>query len=615
MQNLAQDVSRQPGNGLTGVYGWRRRLLPLLVLMAMGQVHAEPASNALPVGESLVSGSASFNRTISNRLIINQSSDKLITNWDGFDMGSDARVSFIQPNSTSIALNRVTSASPTQIFGALNANGQVFIVNPNGIMFGAGSRVRVGGLVASALQIADDVFNSQNPVFKYDAAGVTANGAVENHGTIVSNAGQVLLLASSINNSGRIKVAGADVVMSNAHAVYTVPGQFQIIQDSIREGSIRNSGIIQAVQLGSVGGKVLLMGDTSQGSSFIALESGRFIVDDAIAVTGKTIQVGNFASTGNVRLEAGEIHFQGAFNFQGENSQLDIRGMYQLTDNAKINLNAEQAQLAINGNNFTIIRSLEDLQRLNDSFQLSCRCVLGSDVDASATRLWNNGAGFQPIGSAATPFSGLFDGFGHTVKNLRINRPSENVGLFAYTEGAVLRNLNLLNVRFNGFSAAGLVYSAKDTRLQHNSVTGNVNAKIRIYDSSVSSRTSLAGGLVGINNFGWVIDNDVNVRVNSAGHSNPAWFSTAGIAAGLVALNNGMVAQNTVAGTVAGQYKVGGLIGENTSSVYHNMSSADVFVTKPLNLASPHGLVDLLVGHDTADTLNNNVSTGTLTIK
>ena len=83
---------------------------------------------------------------------------RAIINWQGFDIGSDALVNFAQPNSTSVTLNRVSGPNISRIEGQLTANGQVFLVNPNGVLFGSGARVNASALVASTLNIRDDDF-------------------------------------------------------------------------------------------------------------------------------------------------------------------------------------------------------------------------------------------------------------------------------------------------------------------------------------------------------------------------------------------------------------------------------------------------------------------------
>ena len=91
---------------------------------------------------------------------IDQRSDKAILNWASFDVGAGNSVTFNQPGASSIALNRIHDASPSQIFGALEANGQIYLVNQNGLVFGNGSRVRTAGLIASTLDISDQNFSA-----------------------------------------------------------------------------------------------------------------------------------------------------------------------------------------------------------------------------------------------------------------------------------------------------------------------------------------------------------------------------------------------------------------------------------------------------------------------
>ncbi|WP_141715322.1 two-partner secretion domain-containing protein, partial [Burkholderia ubonensis] len=93
---------------------------------------------ALPTGEAITTGKADIVRTDDGRTMnINQHTDKLVTNWQDFSVGGGERVSFHQPGSRSIALNRVIGNNGSHIDGQIDANGKVFLVNPNGVLFGA----------------------------------------------------------------------------------------------------------------------------------------------------------------------------------------------------------------------------------------------------------------------------------------------------------------------------------------------------------------------------------------------------------------------------------------------------------------------------------------------
>ena len=96
-------------------------------------------AHALPTGESVVAGDVTVTRPTSQSMQINQATQKGIVNWNSFSIGSSEHVNISQLNSTSVLLNRVVGNNPSEIFGRLTANGQVFLVNPNGVLFAPGA--------------------------------------------------------------------------------------------------------------------------------------------------------------------------------------------------------------------------------------------------------------------------------------------------------------------------------------------------------------------------------------------------------------------------------------------------------------------------------------------
>jgi filamentous hemagglutinin family protein len=163
-----------------------------------------PAAN-LPSGGVVTAGDASI-AAEGNAMTIEQASDKAILEWGDFSIGSGASVDFRQPGSGSVALNRVVGGNPSAIHGSLSANGKLFLVNPSGILFGAGSSVNVGGLVASTLGISDSDFLSGN--YRFSGSG----GAVVNQGNI--NAAVVALLGSTVTNEGVIGAQAGSVALA-----------------------------------------------------------------------------------------------------------------------------------------------------------------------------------------------------------------------------------------------------------------------------------------------------------------------------------------------------------------------------------------------------------------
>ena len=113
---------------------------------------------ALPQGGTVAAGSATVSSPTATSLRIDQGTDRLIMDWTRFNIAANESVRFQQPSAASIALNRVAGQEPTSIYGSLSANGQIFLINPSGILFGSSSRVDVGALTASTLNITNQDF-------------------------------------------------------------------------------------------------------------------------------------------------------------------------------------------------------------------------------------------------------------------------------------------------------------------------------------------------------------------------------------------------------------------------------------------------------------------------
>ena len=179
---------------------------------------APPAAGALPIGLQVAAGQASVLTEGSQMTVRN--SNGAILNWGSFNIGAAAGVHFDQVNAASKVLNRVTGTDPTQIFGRLGSNGQVWLLNPNGVLFGQGARVDVAGLVTSTLRLNDNDFLSGRYRFNGDA-GSTA--AVRNEGSIRSaNGGQVLMLGARVDNSGSVEAPGGTITLAAARSVELV---------------------------------------------------------------------------------------------------------------------------------------------------------------------------------------------------------------------------------------------------------------------------------------------------------------------------------------------------------------------------------------------------------
>ena len=135
-------------------------------------------AHALPTGGAVVDGKGTI-QAEGQQMIVDQQSHKLITNWESFNVGAQEGVTFRQPDQNAIALNRVIGNEGSSILGRIDANGQVFLVNPNGVLFGQGAQVNVGSLVASTLDIGNEDFKADRYVFSGDSAAHVVNaGAI-----------------------------------------------------------------------------------------------------------------------------------------------------------------------------------------------------------------------------------------------------------------------------------------------------------------------------------------------------------------------------------------------------------------------------------------------------
>lgn len=299
----------------------------LAVMLALGGV--TPASAQMPTGgQVVVPGSATINTGNSANYVVTQHGDKAIINWDSFSIGAGNSVRFVQPGANSVVLNRVTGNDLSRIFGTLSSNGQIFLVNPNGVYFAPGASLDVGGLLATTLNIRDSDFLAGRYLFtRGDAAAraevinaglirareggyvVLAGDYAANRGVIEARLGTILLGSANqmtldihgdslvsyamnernltelagVANSGQLMADGGRVVMTAMTA------------RSLTGAAVNNSGLIQARGVEDKGGAVYLLADNAD----IALGSGSNI-DVSGAKGGGTVLVGgNWQGSGS----------------------------------------------------------------------------------------------------------------------------------------------------------------------------------------------------------------------------------------------------------------------------------------------------------------------------
>ncbi|WP_303783196.1 filamentous hemagglutinin N-terminal domain-containing protein, partial [Azovibrio restrictus] len=163
----------------------------------------------LPEGGRIVAGSGSITQS-GNTMTVSQSTDRMAADWQSFSIGQGYAVNFVQPSASSIALNRVLGSDVSRIQGSLTANGQVFLINPNGVLFSPTARVEVGGLIASTRDLSVSDFMAGN--YRFSGSG---NAAIRNEGeTKVGAGGTAASIAARIENAGRIEAPQGHVLMA-----------------------------------------------------------------------------------------------------------------------------------------------------------------------------------------------------------------------------------------------------------------------------------------------------------------------------------------------------------------------------------------------------------------
>ena len=238
---------------LGGAHGKARRSRTArraLAAASLSLAGAAALAADLPTGGVVVAGQGHISQQ-GNSMTINQAGARMAIDWKSFSIGKGNTVNFVQPSSTSVALNRVTGSDVSQIQGALKANGQIFLLNPNGVLFSQTAQVNVGGLLASTLDMSNQDFMSGN----YKLQGASAN-AVINQGNIKAvNGGTVALVAAHVSNVGEISAERGNVLLgAGSEVLLDLGGPIKL---QVRKGAIdalvENGGAIRAD-----GGNVLM---------------------------------------------------------------------------------------------------------------------------------------------------------------------------------------------------------------------------------------------------------------------------------------------------------------------------------------------------------------------
>ncbi|AMB44401.1 hypothetical protein Y590_05790 [Methylobacterium sp. AMS5] len=295
-----------------------------LVPLCPVPVRAEP----LPTGGQVVSGGVTIGAPNGNALAITQSSQSAIVNWQGFSVGGGNRVDIHQPNANAAILNRVTGATPSTIAGQLNANGQVYLVNPNGVTITRSGQVNAAGFVASSLGISDEDFKAGRRPFR----GSGASAPVTNHGAItIGRGGYAALIGGRVTNTGTIQVPMGRVGLgAGERATLDLSGDgfLQVAVPTQAKG--RGALVEHAGTISADGGSVTLTAAAARDMARQAVNLSGVV--EARAVAGRNGRItlsggeGAVALAPNARLDASGLDGADGGRVRITGGRLDVAG-------------------------------------------------------------------------------------------------------------------------------------------------------------------------------------------------------------------------------------------------------------------------------------------------
>ena len=343
----------------------------LWLLLLSVEIHC-PAN---PTGGVVVQGDAQILGLQTGLTTIHQQTDRAIIDWNTFNIASGEKTQFIVPDATSATLNRVLDGGPSLLNGTLTSNGQVFLINASGIVFGRGSMVDVAGLTASTLDLSNRMFMAGGQM----AFSGSTTAGVTNAGSIRASSGDVFLIGFQVNNSGAIRAPNGTVGLAAGTDVLIMPaGDERVIVRNAagpqRRTGVTNSGLIEAnvAELKAHGGNVYALAIRNTGriaATAVTRQGGRIILSadgGRIENTGKLVARGPAGNGGQIRINAGgkgSVYLGGRVDANGttgkggniavDGGEVTVRRAIRVTAEGEtaggqININATTADAAAN---------------------------------------------------------------------------------------------------------------------------------------------------------------------------------------------------------------------------------------------------------------------------
>jgi filamentous hemagglutinin family protein len=571
----------------------------MVALIMLSPVAGNAAT--LPQGGTISVGTGTIVTNGSNEMVIKQTTDKLGINWQSFNVGADGHVIFDQPGTSSVALNRVIGTDGSAILGKIDANGQVILINPNGVIFGKDAKVNVGGLVASTMDLTDANFKAA----KYKFAAGTTKGDVVNEGSIqAAEGGYVAILGRSVKNNGLIKaqlgmaaLAAGDAVkldfsgdslinvqvtksalksLAENHGLIQADGGSVLMTaratNSLMETVVNNDGVLQAQTISNIAGNIYLdAGSSDDNGGIVAagkldasaptagdggsinLEGQRIGISSTVDFTTKS-QAGN---TGSLSISTTDLNVSTVGGATGSSSIAASTLSDSLEKNNVYLTSYENPAFGFMGDiniNADVAWSSNNLLSLYAGNNVNLYKTLFVNGDSSSVSMIANGrfnaleGGSIKLNGANTTYSENYVNYGilRTVDDLlKLTGPSasgKNYVLGGDIDATVMQTWNGGH-GFQGYGNAGNGTSVSNTRFN-----GLGNTISNFYSNWAGVNYT---GLFGTFSYGTLSNLNISGTVIGG--------SQTGMAAGQI--EYGKVYNVTTSGVVSGGQQVGGVAG------------------------------------------------------
>lgn len=335
-----------------------RRIVVCLMMLATA-----PCAWAQLTGGQVSSGSAQIAQTgqTSTTTTITQSTETATINWKTFNVGASDVVNFVQPSRQSLTINRIADTNGSTIMGRIHSNGQVWLINPNGVLFGKGAQVNVGSILAAALAVTDPQGDRAAGNWSINASDERM-ASVINQGQIqAAQDGYVALLAHRVSNTGSITAPSGTVALGGGTAISV---QFQKnkllgieVNQQQLDAMVSNSGLINAD-----GGQVLLSAGTH--SSLLASA-----VNNVGQIQARTVSMQQGKVVLSAGKKAGQVKISGSIDVSapttGDGGEIEISAAkVQLNDGWQANSTAANGltgDLRLSAAQWTVQRQSSDV--------------------------------------------------------------------------------------------------------------------------------------------------------------------------------------------------------------------------------------------------------------